>query len=118
GEIVLFGAFKFVLIVFGWVMLVATVLTLMERKQSAFMQNRIGPTRALVFGKRFPLSAFIGHIVADAVKVLVKEDFEPPRGNKWLHQIAPGLALLPALLMWLVIPFGPGPMPGAEGSHP
>jgi NADH-quinone oxidoreductase subunit H len=49
--------------------------------------------------------------------VLVKEDFEPPSGNRFLHQLAPSLALVPALLMWLVIPFGPGPMPEATGGE-
>jgi len=116
-DLAVFPLIKFVVIVFGFVMLVATVLTLMERKQSAAMQNRIGPNRAFVFGKKFPLSAFIGQIVADALKVLVKEDFDPPRANKWLHRISPALALIPALLMWLVIPFGPGPMPGVEGTN-
>lgn len=118
GELVLWGLVKFVAIVFGWVMLVATVLTYLERKQSAYMQNRIGPNRAWVMGKKFPLSATLGQILADAVKVLVKEDTEPPRGgNPILHQISPGLALVPALLMWIIIPFGPGPMPGAEGEN-
>lgn len=118
GELILFGIVKFIAIVFGWVMLVATLLTLIERKQSAYMQNRVGPNRALVFGKRFPLSAFLGQVVADAVKVLVKEDFEPPRANKWLHLLGPGIAIVPAWLLWVVIPFGPGPMPGVEGEHP
>jgi len=118
GELILWGAVKFVAIVFGWVMLVATVLTYLERKQSAAMQNRVGPNRAWVMGKKFPLSAAIGQILSDAVKVLVKEDTEPPKGgNKWLHQISPALALVPAMMLWLVIPFGPGPMPGAEGEN-
>ncbi len=117
GELILWGLVKFVCIVLGWVMLVATVLTLMERKQSAAMQNRVGPNRALIFGKKFPLSAFLGQILADALKVLFKEDYEPVNGNKWLHRIAPALGLIPAMLMWLVIPFGPGPPPGVEGHH-
>ena len=118
GELVLWGIVKFVAIVFGWVMLVATVLTYLERKQSAWIQNRVGPNRAWLFGKRFPLSAAIGQILSDAAKVLFKEDTEPPRGgNPVLHQISPALAFIPALLMWIVIPFGPGPRPGAEGEH-
>jgi len=117
GEIIGFTLLKFAAIVFGWVMLVATLLTLIERKQSAALQNRVGPNRAYLFGKKFPLSAFIGHLLADAVKVLAKEDFDPPRGNKWLHRLSPALALIPAWLLWLVIPFGPGPMPGAEGEN-
>ncbi|PIE65940.1 MAG: NADH-quinone oxidoreductase subunit H [Deltaproteobacteria bacterium] len=117
GELILFGVLKFVAIVFGWVMVIATLLTYNDRKQSAAAQNRIGPNRALLFGKRFPLSHHIGQILADALKVLAKEDFEPPRSNKLMHQIAPALVLVPVMLAWLVIPFGPGPMPGAEGEH-
>jgi NADH-quinone oxidoreductase subunit H len=116
-ELIVMPLVKFACIVLGWVMLVATVLTLMERKQSAAMQNRVGPNRAFLFGKRFPLSAFIGQILADALKVLFKEDFDPPQANKWIHRISPAIALIPVLLMWLVIPFGPGPKPGFEGPH-
>lgn len=116
-EVVVLPLVKFAVIVLGWAMVVATVLTLLERKQSAAMQNRVGPNRAYLFGKKFPLSAFVGQILADALKVLLKEDFDPPFANKWLHRIAPALALIPAMLMWLVIPFGPGPPPGVEGPH-
>jgi len=117
GEVLLYGLLKFAAIVLGFVMVVATLLTLLERKQSAYMQNRVGPNRAFLFGKKFPLSAFIGQILADAVKMLVKEDFEPPRGNRWIHRVAPALPLFAALMVWMVIPFGPGPSPGAEGEH-
>jgi NADH-quinone oxidoreductase subunit H len=118
GETILFGLLKFAGIVLAFVMVVATVLTLLERKQSALIQNRVGPNRAFLFGKKFPLSAFIGQILADAVKVLVKEDFEPPRGNVWLHRIAPALPFFAAMMVWLVIPFGPGPKPGQPGDQP
>jgi NADH-quinone oxidoreductase subunit H len=118
-ELLLYPIGKFVVIVLGFVMMLATVLTLLERKQSALMQNRIGPNRAFLWGNRFlpGLSAFVGQIVADALKVLLKEDFDPPFGNKWLHRIAPAFAFIPALLMWVVIPFGPGPTPGSEGHN-
>lgn len=117
GEALLWGLLKFAAIVLGFVMIVATLLTYLERKQSAYTQNRVGPNRAFIMGKKFPLSAMIGQILADAVKMLVKEDFEPTRGNKWLHRIAPALPLFAALMVWMVIPFGPGPMPGTEGEH-
>ncbi len=118
-EVALWSLLKFAVIVLGFVMIVATLLTMIERKQSAFIQNRVGPNRAFLWGKGFAprLSAFVGQIIADALKVLVKEDFEPPMANKWLHRIAPALALIPAMLVWLVIPFGPGPVPGAEGHN-
>lgn len=117
GEVLLWGLLKFAAIVLGFVMVVATLLTLLERKQSAYLQNRVGPNRAFLFGKKFPLSAFIGQILADAVKMLVKEDFDPPRANTWLHRLAPALPLFAALMVWMVIPFGPGPKPGTEGEH-
>lgn len=117
-ETLLLGIAKFAAIVLGFVMVVATLLTLLERKQSALIQNRVGPNRAFIFGKKFPLSAFIGQIIADAVKVFVKEDFEPPRGNKWIHRIAPFLPFFAAMMVWMVIPFGPGAKPGHPGDHP
>jgi len=117
GEVLLYGLLKFACIVLGYVMVLATLLTLFERIQSALIQNRVGPNRAFLFGKKFPLSAFIGQILADAVKVFVKEDFEPPRANKWIHRVAPALPLFAALMVWMVIPFGPGPTPGSEGEH-
>ncbi|MFO0750408.1 MAG: complex I subunit 1 family protein [Myxococcota bacterium] len=117
-ETLLLGLAKFAAIVFGFVMLVATVLTLLERKQSALVQNRVGPNRAFLFGKKFPLSAFLGQIIADAVKVFVKEDFEPTRANKWIHRVAPLLPFVAAMMVWMVIPFGPGAPPGVKGQHP
>lgn len=117
GELVLWGLVKFAAIVLGYVMVLATLLTLLERKQSAAMQNRVGPNRAFLFGKKFPLSSFVGHILADAVKMLVKEDFEPTHGNKWIHRIAPALPFFSVMLVWAVIPFGPGPVPGTGGEH-
>jgi len=117
SEVLLYGLLKFAAIVFGFVMVFATVLTLLERKQSAMIQNRIGPNRAYIFGKKFPLSAFLGQIAADAVKMFFKEDFDPPRANTWIHRISPALPLFAALMVWMVIPFGPGPTPGAEGEH-
>jgi len=117
GEALLYGLLKFAAIVLGYVMVLATLLTVFERIQSALIQNRVGPNRAFLFGKKFPLSAFIGQILADAVKVFLKEDFEPPRANKWIHRISPALPFFAALMVWMVIPFGPGPTPGSEGEH-
>lgn len=117
GEELLWGLVKYVCIVFGYVMLLATVLVFLERKQSAAIQNRVGPNRAFLFGKKFPGSALIGQILADAGKLLFKEDIEPTRANKWLHRMGPGILLFAVLMTWLVVPFGPGPQPGTEGTH-
>ena len=118
-EILAWALLKFLLIAFAFVLGMAAVLTVVERKQSAAVQNRIGPNRAQLWGGRFlpSVSAFVGQIIADAVKVFVKEDFDPAHGSPWLHRISPSLALIPALVVWAVIPFGPGPMPGATGPH-
>jgi len=87
----------------GVVMGMASILTWMERKQSAVMQDRIGANRADIFGLRV-LGLF--HIIADTVKMFTKQDFVPPQGNRFLHTIAPAIALFFALLTFAAIPFG------------
>ena len=81
----------------------APVLTWVERKQSAVMQDRIGANRADVFGFRI-----IGllHAAADAIKLIFKEDFIPRGADRTLHTLAPIMALIPAILAFSVIPFG------------
>ena len=84
-------AFFIFTIVMGYMFL----LSWMERKQSALMQDRIGANRASIFGFRF-LGLF--HPIADAIKLLTKEDFIPPSGNRFLHTLAPMSALFFALI--------------------
>ena len=81
----------------------APVLTWVERKQSALMQDRIGANRADILGFT-ALGLF--HIIADALKMFTKEDFIPDGANKILHTISPIIALVPALLTFAVVPFG------------
>ncbi len=86
---------------------VASILTWLERRQSAMMQDRLGPNRAnLLPGGRMKLWG-ISHFMADAVKFLFKEDFIPPKAHKFLFALAPILALAPALIVSAIIPFGP-----------
>ena len=85
------------------VMGMASILTWLERKQSAVMQDRIGANRADIFGLRV-LGLF--HIIADTVKMFTKQDFVPPQGNRFLHTLAPAIALFFALLSFAAIPFG------------
>ena len=92
-----------VLFLVSVVMGFASILTWMERKQSAVMQDRIGANRADIFGFRV-LGLF--HIIADTVKMFTKEDFVPPQGNRFLHTLAPAVALFFALLSFAAIPFG------------
>ncbi len=81
----------------------APVLTWVERKQSAMMQDRIGANRADIMGFT---AAGLFHIIADALKMFTKEDFIPQGANKILHTLSPIIALIPALLTFAVIPFG------------
>ncbi|MEW6665869.1 MAG: NADH-quinone oxidoreductase subunit NuoH [Thermodesulfobacteriota bacterium] len=81
----------------------APMLGWVERKQSALMQDRIGANRADIFG--FTLIGLF-HSLADALKVLLKEDFIPAGANKFLHTVAPFISLVPAIVTFTVIPFG------------
>ncbi len=81
----------------------APILTWVERKQSAMMQDRIGANRADIMGFT-ALGLF--HIIADAIKMFTKEDFIPQGANRVLHTISPVIALVPALLTFAVVPFG------------
>jgi NADH-quinone oxidoreductase subunit H len=81
----------------------APVLTWVERKQSALMQDRIGANRADIMG--FTVLGLF-HIIADALKMFTKEDFIPDGANKVLHTLSPIIALVPALVTFAVVPFG------------
>jgi NADH-quinone oxidoreductase subunit H len=79
------------------------LITWVERKQSAVMQDRIGANRADVLG--LTLLGLL-HPVADVLKLLAKEDVVPTGANRVLHQLAPVIALVPAIVTLAVIPFG------------
>lgn len=81
----------------------APILTWVERKQSAIMQDRIGANRADIMGFT-ALGLF--HIMADGLKMFTKEDFIPQGANKILHTLSPIIALIPAILTFAVVPFG------------
>ena len=81
----------------------APVLTWVERKQSAIMQDRIGATRADIMGFT-ALGLF--HAIADAIKMFTKEDFIPQGANRFLHTLSPIIAVIPAILTFAVVPFG------------
>ena len=101
---ILWGAVKWLALVFGFVMPLASILTWAERRQSAMMQDRLGPNRANI--GRFRAWGLL-HFLADAVKMIFKEDFVPGRANRPLFTLAPLLALAPVLIVFAVIPFGP-----------
>lgn len=81
----------------------AALMTWVERKQSAVMQDRLGANRADILGLRI-IGLF--QPMADGIKMFFKEDFFPDRGEKFLHIIAPMLAFFPAVVTFAVIPFG------------
>lgn len=94
------------------IFLVATAyLILLERKIASYAQDRIGPNRVgFTFGlvgdnsKRRHFG--LGQPLADGIKFLIKEDYNPVNVEKALFYAAPALAVIPALLGWAVIPFG------------
>ena len=74
-------------------------LTLVERKLLGRFQLRIGPNRAWKFG--------LGHPIADALKMIFKEEIVPGHVDKVLYLLAPALAIVPALAMFAVVPVAP-----------
>jgi NADH-quinone oxidoreductase subunit H len=82
----------------------AGMLGWVERKGSALIQDRIGANRASILG--FAGLGLVNTMVADPLKFLTKEDFIPPQGDRFLHTLAPCMALFPALVTFAVIPFG------------
>ena len=109
GAFVVFTAIKMI-IVFTVYMVSAALLTLAERKISAWIQGRHGPNR--VGGKGGWLQP-----VADGVKNFMKEETYPEAVYKPLFILAPVLAFIPALTTIAVIPFG-APLPTRWGLVP
>src|SRR6201988_1969314 len=85
-----------------------------ERRVSAMIQDRLGPNRVgiplTLFGFRNYIP-FYGLVqpIADAVKLLLKEDFTPAHVNKFYYWLAPACAMAPAMMSLAVIPFGSQP---------
>ena len=77
-----------------------TYVTLLERKFAARMQSRIGPYRVGPHGLLQP--------IADAVKLMMKEDIVPREADKTVFSLAPVIFLIPCLLIFATIPFAPG----------
>jgi len=97
---------------FWWHWLVFTVIIIvfvlalvmgfiwLERRGMGRMQARLGPNRTGPFGLLQP--------VADAIKVLLKEDIVPAKGDKIVHWLAPVVAFFPVLMIFAVVPFQNG----------
>ena len=87
-----------ILLVFG--IMAVLIFTPMERKVIARMQDRPGPNRVWPYG--------LLQALADAIKMLTKEDVIPDKADQKLHMLAPLLVAIPALLVFAVLPWGPG----------
>src|SRR5919109_3967607 len=77
-----------------------TYVTLLERKFAARMQSRIGPYRVGPHGLLQP--------IADAVKLMMKEDVVPRAADRRVFNLAPIVFLIPCMLIFATIPFAPG----------
>lgn len=97
-----------ILVMLGLCVGLAGPLTWAERRQSAMIQDRVGPNRAGVrlFGRDLRLMGLL-HPLADAIKMISKEDAVNVRVNRFLYDMAPFIALVPALVTFAVIPIGP-----------
>jgi NADH-quinone oxidoreductase subunit H len=102
---VIYALIKIVLIVGVFVMATGTVMTLMERKWSSAVQDRIGPNRANIpFLRNFRGRGAL-HIAADGLKSIFKEDTIPDNVDRVVFTIAPFFGFIAAVVVWAVIPF-------------
>lgn len=88
----------FITVIFAITMVMAMYSTWAERKVAAFLQDRIGPNRAGVWGLLQPL--------ADGLKLFSKEEFFPNTPNRFLFIVGPAIAMSTALMTSAVIPWG------------
>jgi NADH-quinone oxidoreductase subunit H len=88
-----------ILVVLNSVLVAVTFMVLLERKVIAWVQVRLGPMRVGPWGVLQP--------VADVVKLMTKEDITPVKADKLLFTAAPIISLVPAFVVFAVIPFGP-----------
>ncbi len=79
-------------------LVIAMYSTLIERKVAGFIQDRVGPNRAGIFGIFQPL--------ADGLKLFFKEEFMPGSADQFLYLLGPSLTMMIALLTSAVIPWG------------
>ncbi len=111
-QFVLFSIAK-ILIAFVVVLTFVAYAVLVERKVSAWIQDRVGPNRATPFFAKYipvlgPALVRLGLFqpLADGLKFLLKEDFTPAYVRKVYFWLAPAITVIPALLTIAVIPFG------------
>jgi NADH-quinone oxidoreductase subunit H len=95
-----------VIVVFFGVLIVVAMLTLMERKVAAFMQDRLGPNRVGPGGLLQPF--------ADGLKNILKEETYPGQASRIFFVFAPMMAIAPAMITFAVVPFA-APLPTRWG---
>ena len=86
-----------ILVIFFILITTVAYLSYIERRVASFIQLRVGPNRVGLFGLLQPL--------ADGLKFIFKEDIIPLQANKWLYIVAPAIAIVPALMTFIVIPY-------------
>src|SRR5690348_1236484 len=96
-----------IIVVFTALMVGVALLTWLERRVCAWMQDRLGPNRVGPQGLLQP--------AADGLKNLVKEETLPPQADRVLFMLAPAMSFVPALLTFAVIPFAT-PLPTRWGD--
>ena len=87
-----------VLVAFAFLMVAVMLMVWFERKLIAGMQNRVGPNKAGPWG--------LLQTLADGIKLFFKEDLIPERADRFVFKLAPYLSLVPAFLVFCVIPVG------------
>ena len=85
-------------LVFAIILPMVSYTVYAERRVSAMIQDRVGPNRVGPMGLFQP--------IADALKLLLKEDFTPRGVNKFYYWLAPACAMAPSLMALAVVPFG------------
>ncbi|MEW5993126.1 MAG: NADH-quinone oxidoreductase subunit NuoH [Candidatus Zixiibacteriota bacterium] len=95
-EIILISSVKVVIVIVA-VLTACAYATLLERKVVAHLQHRIGPSYAGPYGLLQP--------IADAVKLIFKEDLVPGGVERVTYALAPVVSFVPALLTFAVVPF-------------
>src|SRR5450756_2497276 len=87
-------------VVLGALIGIVAYVTLLERKFAARMQSRIGPYRVGPHGLLQP--------IADALKLMMKEDVVPRAADRSVYNLAPIVFLVPCMLIFATLPFAPG----------
>jgi NADH-quinone oxidoreductase subunit H len=95
----IFWALVYIMVVFGGVSVAVMAMNWLERKALAHFQIRLGPMRVGPHGLLQP--------IADAIKLMTKEDIIPAEADKFVFLIAPLIILCASFAVYVVVPFGP-----------